>query len=164
MRNETRLPFLCTGATLLCALMLGCARAPEPSRIELVEPAAEPARADTGEAPDAEPGDVDAAAAPEPGSASADTADAPAAEPEQFVVYFGSFRDYLAASRYAESLRSAGLLQVNIERAKGGRGELLVTDAMDRAEADALAESLGGRVLTEDWARQNTEKLGSILQ
>lgn len=168
MNGPSRMPdrtlllfFLCTGQALLCAAMLGCAPEPEPSRIEVVEPATEPVEAGEiapGNAGAAEaPTNVDAAGAPS-------AADVPEAEPEQFVVYFGSFRNYLAAARYAESLRSAGLLQVNIERARGGGSELIVTDPMDRADADALAESLGGRVLSVDSARRLTEDYGSILQ
>jgi len=145
---------------LLCAVMLGCAADPEsaPGSIEVVEPTAEPIETDAPV-----PASIDAAearAASVDGAASDDRE----ATPEQFVVYFGAFRDYLAAARYAESLRSAGLLQVNIERARGGGSELILTDPMIRADADALAESLGGRVLSVDATRRMTEPPGSLLR
>jgi cell division protein FtsN len=135
-------------AAMLCAIALGCAEPPPPAR-----PTVEPVPAETRAAPPADPASrlVEAATSTE------ESPDAEDAEPAQFVVHFGAFRDYLAAATYAESLRSGGLFEAKITRAIGGR-EMVVTDPMDEAEAKAIAESLGGRVLSLESLESMTEK------
>jgi hypothetical protein len=133
---------------MLCAMALGCTEPPPPARPAVVEPVP----AETRETLPVEPESpvIEAATSTE-GSPAED------AEPEQFVVYFGGFRDYLAAETYVESLRSGGLFGAKITRGTGGR-EMVVTDPMDEAEAKANAESLGGRVLSVESLDRMTEK------
>ena len=90
------------------------------------------------------------------------TIEAPVPAADEFVVYLGSFRDYRAAATYSEALRSAGLLDVDIRRAKAG-GEMLVTSPMSESEASELAERLGGRVLSVESLARMTEDYGFLL-
>lgn len=169
---------------LLCAVLSSCGGETEPGGSGVVAPAPAPIDASrgppAGETPAANeaaaaselpigesrsasetPAATESPATSESTAANEDAAGSRDAAPEQFVVYFGSFRDYLAAANYSESLRSAGLLQVNITRAKGG-GEMVVTDPMDEGDAKALAESLDGRLLSVSSLRRMTEDYGFL--
>ena len=92
-------------------------------------------------------------------------AESPEPEPEQdqYVVYFGSFRDYLAASTYSESLRSAGLFDLNITRAKAG-GEMVVTGPMNQSDADELAARLRGRAISVQRLERLSENYDFLIQ
>ena len=126
-------------SAFLCAAAIGCADQSEPdaSRVTVRDPV--PQRAPETQSPNTE-----------------DTRPQDASE-EPVVVYFGSFRDRLAAAKYMEHLHSMGLFRVHIRTAKTGGVEMLVTEPMERAAAQELAESLNGRVMSEDWLRRSTK-------
>ena len=126
---------------ILCAAVYGCAEQAESDVSR------------TSDRPVALP------AAPDAPSADAQAVVAQQTDNEQFVVYFGSFRDRLAAARYREHLHSMGLLRVNIRTAQAGV-EMLVTDPMDQVAAQELAESLNGAVASVDWLDRTTRDYG----
>ena len=130
---------------LLCSAVLGCADEPQPIESVVVRRISEPR--------------IEAEAEP----ISAEAAPPQELSDAEVVVYFGSFRDRLAAAKYRQHLHAMGLLNVNITRAQAGV-EMLVTEPMDPIAAEELAESLGGRVLSLEWLHRTTRDYGLLPQ